>query len=291
MRPIILEGHSKHVNKARFAPVGNLLYTLGFSGELFEWSTDSWKLQRQLEGHDQSVNALAFDPDGKTMYSGGTDSRLIFWDREQGTPREVITEYKKGIHQLKMLPASGLLAFSTPRQEILLYHIEEKRPLQSFAPRGKRKGLFAIGPEERRAAVAEFTGTLLILSLPDLKVKQEIKVSDNPIMGCDFLTDRSVYTIDYNGAIQIWDLDEEQPRAEVKLDDKDYYFASLSADRDRLAVSHSHHLRLYQASTLEEIKVLELPVKGNYGSDFSPDGRYLALGSADGKARVWELEV
>lgn len=290
MTPIVLEGHSKHVNKAQFAPEGKLLYTLGFSGELLEWSTESWELQRQLEGHDQSVNALDFDPDGKTMYTAGTDSRLIYWDRESGQPKEIITEYDKGIHQLKVLPASGLLALSTPRLEILLYHIGEQRPLQSFAPRRKRKGLFAIGPEERQAAIGEFTGNLLILSLPDLKVKKEIDVSEEPIMGCGFLTDRTVYTIDYNGAIQIWDLDEENSRAEVRLHNKDYYFASLAADRDRLAVSHSHHLRLYQASTLEAHGVLELSVKGNYGSDFSPDGQFIALGSADGKARVWAVE-
>lgn len=288
--PVILEGHTAHVNRALFAPDGEALYSLGFNGELFEWDPRDWSPRRSLPGHDQSVNALDFSSDGKTMYSGGTDGRLIIWDRKTGEPTEVIEEFKKGVHQVQVLPASRLLALSTPREEIVLYHLEEKRPIQAFAPRGKRKGLFAIGPRESRAAIAEFSGNLLLVSLPELRVQQEIKVSEEAIMGCLFLTEERLITVDYKGTLQLWDLDEEEAVETVDLKDKDYYFLSLSFDKNRLALSHSHHLRIYDASTLEEQTVLELKPKGNYGSGFSPDGRWLALGSADKKVRVWEVE-
>ena len=288
--PVILEGHTAHVNRAVFAPDGKSLYSLGFNGELFEWDPDEWSLRRELKGHEQSVNGLDFSSDGKQIYSGGTDGRLIIWDRDTGKQLEMIREFKKGVHQVKVLPASGLLALSTPRQELILYHLEEQRPIQSFAPRGKRKGLFAIGPRESQAAIAEFGGNVLLVSLPELRVQQELKVSDEALMGCLFLTEERLLTIDYKGKLQLWDLDEGKAAQTVNLEDKDYYFLSLSHDKKRLALSHSHHLRLYDAATLDEQSVVKLKPKGNYGSGFSPEGQRVALGSADKKVRVWAVQ-
>ena len=40
------------------------------------------------------------------------------------------------------------------------------------------------------------------------------------------------------------------------------------------------------------VLLAELPIstKAVYGMAFSPDGRWLAVGAADGKIRVWELD-
>lgn len=287
---IQLSGHSGHVNLAVFSPSGERLYTLGFSGELFEWSTTSWEQLRRLEGHRKSVNALQFSADGQRMYSGSTDGLLIEWDRESGEIRSKIDEFKKGIHQLQYLPLRQLLALSTPRQEILLFDPAAQRPVNAFAPRGKRKGLFAIDPTEEKAVIAEFTGNLVVTSLPELQVRQEIKISDQAIMGCRFLDENRLLTVDYTGILRLLDLSDATITASVELDGKDYYFISLSPSGKWLAVSHSHRLHFFEAATLKECINLELEPKGNYGSSFSPADRWFALGSADKKARVWSLQ-
>jgi WD40 repeat protein len=57
------------------------------------------------------------------------------------------------------------------------------------------------------------------------------------------------------------------------------------------AAGMNHKVLLLPTETGEVVQEINLKPKGVYALAFSPDGNWLAVGSADKKIRLWSMEV
>jgi WD40 repeat protein len=66
---------------------------------------------------------------------------------------------------------------------------------------------------------------------------------------------------------------------------------ATSPDGGLIALGWEHHVALWQAIEDDPVITIEKLPKGVYALDFSPDGRLLAQGGADGRIRVWRVRA
>ena len=69
------------------------------------------------------------------------------------------------------------------------------------------------------------------------------------------------------------------------------YKTVISADGKYFALLFDYTFQVWSVSKGELIAERKLKAKGVYAAAFSPDGKYLAIGTSDKKIRVWEMKA
>ena len=160
-----------------------------------------------------------------------------------------------------------------------------------FPPREVR-GLCAasFSPDSQLiAAVGEENITVLT---PELKVKREIPCKLDGAAKMNFTSDGKLLAVgDWNGLAAIWDLesDSDQPVFKKQLL-RWTDVIEFSPNDDWLVLDSTYGARLFQreGGNFEETEIV-FDVPG-LCCDFSPDGKYMALGTSDHKVRIYETD-
>ncbi len=66
---------------------------------------------------------------------------------------------------------------------------------------------------------------------------------------------------------------------------------ATSPDGGLVAIGWERHVGLWRAIEDEPALTIDGLPKGVYALDFSPDGRLLAQGGADGRVRIWRVRA
>jgi WD40 repeat protein len=99
-------------------------------------------------------------------------------------------------------------------------------------------------------------------------------------------------SVGYEGAVKFWETDSwSEARSHTLTGRGAQGTRSITFSQDERTVALSLEGRVELRSVADWSLQAELPVSTNvvYGCAFSPDGRWLAAGAADGKIRVWPL--
>jgi WD40 repeat protein len=255
-----------------FSPDGKLIAAGGIDesrmeGRVFLCDAGTLQLQRVLKGHTQSVSALSFSGDGKTLGTGGYDGHTIIWDVASGGKRLVLTGHDAGIKSVCFSPDSKMVLTAGSYDGTI-----KTWDLGTGKCRLTIRG--ALLGNEVRAAVMNPEGTRVIGAVNDraLGASSQVKIWDiatgrreallggqaNHITGMclspdgKFLASASWVAAGVRGdqnELVIWDLEEEKPWG-----------------RHRWA-----------ATSPSLVTCLA----------FSPDGRFIAVGSRDKTIKVF----
>ncbi|MBY0261592.1 MAG: serine/threonine protein kinase, partial [Phycisphaerales bacterium] len=82
--PIVLLGHEKPLNDARFSPDGLRIVTCSADGTCRLWSARDGTLITTLKGHRGEIKAVAFSPGGARIATASHDGTARVWDAHTG---------------------------------------------------------------------------------------------------------------------------------------------------------------------------------------------------------------
>jgi WD40 repeat protein len=199
----------------------------------------------------QYVTALAFSPDSKTVASaaGFGESDIRLWD--VATAKEIgrLEGHKAWVGSLVFWPDGKKLASCSADQTIRIWDVATRKCLDVL--RGHRLEVWRL------------------VLLPD---------------------DKTLVSGSKDGAVCLWDTSvthPHQPRITVPGQVLNWCFATDS--RSLVTLDQAGHVARWSGPDfLERESVLDIGTSGA-DSSFSPDGRFLAVGSYNGNISVWDL--
>lgn len=299
-----LEGHSGSVNAVTFSRDGRFLLTGGADKTANWWDLSYDPGTTAIKAHDEHGVSTAISPDGKILATGGPDGTVKLWDAQ--TKRELkVFEPEPDLGE--QVPA---LAFSPDSKTLAIgrfYGVVQLLDISS----GKIKALPA--PDNKHVTAVAFSrdGALLACGTRDgnggkitvwdaahpYREHTPFEQADrHGVLSVAFSADGKILASggEESAAVKLWDVSskrlvKELPGPAAYINNIIFYkrgrFLAASSSQDNV-------IKVWEMAGAEvkEIAHELLGHAGNvYSIDFSPDGRSLASGGADGTVRLWSL--
>jgi WD40 repeat protein len=270
--------HQAAIRGLAFSPDGRHLVSAGEDLMVKLWHVSRGYWLRYDVYHTAEVRGLVFAPDGKSFVSVGGDGQLIRWLLRQGKDDldvsveagNLLRSGSRGIRAQALSPNGTLIATGDQDRQVILWDARTGRHVGTlFGHRGPLSAL-VFSPDGRWLASANspltqltkrggngFNSTPLQAAAP-----WELKV-------WEVATGEEVQRLD-------WSADRRRPFAA----------AAFSPDGRRLAVARGHRVTVFDVEARKE----EADIDGGPGPLtallFSPNGKFLATGSSDGRVRL-----
>jgi WD40 repeat protein/transcriptional regulator with XRE-family HTH domain len=238
-----------------YSPDGKLLATCD-SNQLKVYDPSSGELLLALSGHEKDVISVAFSLDEKYLAGGGVDTAVRIWDTSNGQLLRVLKGHSAAVGGLAFSPDGKLLFTSSEDGTLIIWDVETGEQLRDLPNFTVYKVSFS--PDGQRVAVATFNGLQVWTYTPD---------SAEPI---SLDESQAILTIP-DGGSGIFSPDGK-------------WLAAIS-----LSTASGNAVKLWDATTGQELLTLTGHTDWLSGLAFSPDGKRLASTSLDGTVRVWSL--
>jgi len=252
---------------------------------------EGWHETKQWSGLSSAVTALAFAPRWGRIAAATSEGLLYVWEQQS----------QRLIRMLHHTPAPVIgLAFDFLGRKLLslgadgnlcVWDLSNGRKIKQLRSPVESTQALALSPDGKKLAIAEADGSLRILNPFN---GRELKRLENPLHSVQTLSfsqdGHLLVALDSKGTAQCWDIKtgkslfklERIYGSAIALYPKGWLL-TLGTPEGALTVLDTkggHHLRV--------LRVGEAPIKTII---FSSDGRWLAMGSADGIVRLWRTET
>ncbi|HVM47302.1 MAG TPA: protein kinase [Candidatus Acidoferrum sp.] len=285
-----LEGHSSWVGGLVFWPDGKRLASSSADQTIRVWDVAAHRCLDVMRGHRLEVWRLALLPDQKTLVSGAKDGTVCFWDASVTHPRQarlclpatnaLTWGFSPDSKSVLTLDAQGQLcqwSGADFQQRSLVVNVESNWFSSCFSPDGRylavnwTNGLLQVWEPGQRALLESLTnaaGRLWVSAfLPGGKRLLTWSQSDDLVHEWDLTTrtERQSWQAPllYNGSIPSPD------------------------GRECVDLGFNGHTSLRNFADRSQ-RDLNLPILEADVGSYSPDGRWFAVASSLGYARVWD---
>ena len=288
--PIEIMAGTSHMSDVLFTADSSMLISAGMDNLIKLWDVPTWKQVGEIAGHEKSVNMLSLSPAEDLLVTGSSDKTVRIWDFPGGKQRDILDVKANGAH----LSPNGKWLATTADARFRMFDFETLEVAWEMKTQKRDIHALKFSPIENTLTVAGMNSPEVRFFDPATGEAQGAFEAHDPfVMSFDYTPDEVHFasTGYYDGSLKIWDVKSRKMLHTHKLDAKGIMAVSTGPDNDTVAVSLDHQLLLFSIKEAALKKKIELKPKGIYQTDFSSDGRWLALASADKRVRVWDLKV
>lgn len=295
-----LRGHTDHLIALTFSPDRCLLATAARDGTGRLWDVAHSKprergvLQKQIEG----FRSLAFSPNGRRLAAGSASLNGLVWvfdvTDKQPLEQAVLRGAKGAIEALAFSPDSKLLAGGGEDRTLRIW---EPVPGGTGAARSQLVGHsgpitgVTFAPDGQTVATASTDSTVRLWSLGRIRSTERAALPhDGPVSALAFSADGKNLATASNGILRLWDLTGLTPRQLIQFPAQAAAVRAVVIAPDAL-VAASDDRRVTGWDVRTGTAKREWQLSGQIGTALAltPDGRYLAAGTADSTIHIYRV--
>ncbi|KAA0702268.1 Autophagy-related protein 16-1 APG16-like 1 [Triplophysa tibetana] len=246
-----LDAHELGINAVRFSTSSNLLATGGTDRVIKLWDIEAGTLQNRgtLDGSNEGITSIEFDPTGTRILAASYDKSALFWKLDDCVPKVTLTGHSRKVTAARFI---------------------------------YREKQVVTGSADRTVKIWDLQRAACIRTIDVLSFCSDVVCSEYLIISSH-----------YDRKIRFWDSRAATCTQEVALQGRVTSLDLCPDHRQLLSCSRDNSLQLLDLRNSND-RVLFRAEGFKCGSDstkaiFSPDGSYLAAGSADGAVYIWRV--
>lgn len=244
---------------------------------------DKTKPLAELKGHKDWINSVSFSADGKYLITASRDKTIKIWDLKAGKEVNTLKGIKTNV-KIALFTLDGKQAVTTTggwdkkkkawEGEIKIWDIEKGKEAKTLKGHSAEIETAALSPKGDLLVTGSEDTTAIIWSLKDGKALQTLKGSKTKINSVAFNSDGTKVVTGSSLPI---------PKDPVKPKDPKGKEPKETKPTEEIMV------KVWNVADGKELQSFKGPERDVSSVAFSPDGKYLAAGSWDGKVYLWDL--
>ncbi|KAL7400253.1 hypothetical protein ABVT39_009250 [Epinephelus coioides] len=246
-----------------------------------------------FEAHDGEVNAVRFSPGSRLLATGGMDRRVKLWEVVAGRcePKGALTGSNAGITSIEFDSAGSYLLAASNDFASRIWTVDDYRLRHTLTGHSGKVLSARFLLDNTRIVSGSYDRTLKLWDLRNKVCTKTVFAGSS----CNDIvcTEQCVMSGHFDKKVRFWDIRAESIVKELELLGR---VTSLDLNHDRT--------ELLTCSRDDLVKIIDLRTNAvrqtfsaqgfKCGADwtrvtFSPDGSYVAGGSADGALYIWNV--
>lgn len=287
------EAHTEPIDILIFSRDGKILASGGQDQTARLWDVGTGNLLVTLKDHAKTVNCIAFSPDLSKVATGSEDETVKLWDVATG--RKLITLKEHPAKALSTPPAIWRVAFSPDGTRILatgnfisvaVWDSATGQALPSIEGHRAWINGLAFSPDGKLLATGSGDRTIRLWDAGTWSFVKSLTGHGNQVFEVAFSDDsKTLASASFDKTIKLWDVAADpNPLSRPRVN-----FVAYSPD-GKLASAQGKELRIWDATSWTLIATFRSETAQARSLAYSPDGKFIAVGSADKTARLWEVD-